>query len=86
MHTVTLPSTHIGGGPSLSTGEEVVLDSVVPLPAKDDISEKPDEFRFEERDLSGEERRGVVVLVGILVGGWLLGGLAGPRKAKKAVV
>ena len=42
------------------------------------------EFKFEDRDLSKEERSGLLVLGGIVLGGFVVGGLTKPRsKATK---
>lgn len=43
-------------------------------------------YEFVQRDLTPEETRGVWTLVGILVGGWVLGGVLKPRSRKDKIV
>ncbi|KAL8277235.1 hypothetical protein RQP46_010408 [Phenoliferia psychrophenolica] len=89
VHTVASTSTHLSppthgayGADDAMAGE--VGDSSSAVPAHKDVSTKPIPFEFVERDLNAEESRGLVVLAAIVVGGWVLGGVAkGGKKAEK---
>lgn len=83
--TVADPSTHLSVPSHGSQGADDAMagelgDSLAAIPAAKDVSTKPIAFEFVDRDLSGDEVRGVWVLLGLVVGGWVIGGAA---KAKK---
>ncbi|KAK4702523.1 hypothetical protein P7C70_g3699, partial [Phenoliferia sp. Uapishka_3] len=86
VFTAASLTTHPGGGPSHGSegADDAILgeagDSTSSIPKSQDISTKQIPFEPVERDLTAEESMGLVGLGAILVGGYLLGGLAEKKK------
>ncbi|KDQ60937.1 hypothetical protein JAAARDRAFT_191067 [Jaapia argillacea MUCL 33604] len=76
--TDVLEDLHIPTPSQIRTGlanQKDLLDTITAS-----LTASSTEKRSYERELDREEKRGVLVLLGLLVGGWGLGGLLGPAK------
>lgn len=80
-----LPNKWVGPRPSITeSGEKIpiVKDILSAVPPLIDIVASPStrqnagEEKAETRDLRPEEKRGLWILLGLVVGGWTVGGLA----------
>lgn len=82
MITAAHPHTYPdGSGPSHgSTSDDPVIVATEPGESATGVPERQDvggnyRYEWDDRPLSDDERKGAFKLVGLLVAGWLLGGL-----------
>ena len=80
--TVASPSTHLGGGPILVSSSSLPPSST---PHSNEEEDGGRDWKPVERDLNEEEKKGLYILAGIFVGGFVMGGLGKKRGRKVAV-